>query len=102
MQSTLLWVRRYIAGLSPPNPGFPLGPVRVKFVMDEVAILPPLPRVTRLSPFHNIPPRLHFNFHLNAAVIGRRGWILRTLKGRIALSDTGGALDRNVLSFFFF
>jgi hypothetical protein len=54
------WLRRLVAGLPPPRPGFDPGSVHVGFVVDKVALGQVFPRVLRFSPVNLIPPGLRY------------------------------------------
>jgi hypothetical protein len=51
---------RLVACISPRRPGFNLGSVHLRFVVDKVALGQVFPRVLRFSPVNVIPPVLHY------------------------------------------
>ena len=53
------WLRRILAGLSPPRPKFDMRQVLVGFVGDKVALGQGFLRVLRFSPISIIPTMLH-------------------------------------------
>ena len=74
--------------LSPWRPGFDPGPVRLRLMVDKVALGQVVPRVLRFSPVI-IPPVFHthhLNVTLNRRTIGRS---LGTFKQSRAVSDIG-------------
>jgi len=74
--------------LPPWRPGFDPGPVRVRFVVDKVALGQAVLRVLRFSPVIILPifHTHHLNVTLNRRTIGRS---LGTVKQSRAVSDIG-------------
>jgi hypothetical protein len=62
------WLRRLVAGLSPPSPGFDTGSVHVGFVVDKVALGQVFPLILRFSPVSFNPPVLKKTNHLRHRV----------------------------------
>jgi len=63
----VLWLRLFVAGLSPRRPGFDPRPIRLSFVVEKVSLRPVLLLVLRFFPFDIIPPVLHTHLQLHVA-----------------------------------
>jgi hypothetical protein len=82
---------------------FEPGPVRVRFVAEEVALEHGFLQVLRSPPpVSIIPPMLYTPFHLHTTQFRRTsGQSVRSLKQSSALWDIWGAVDRKVSSQYF-
>jgi len=78
---------------------FEPGPVRVRFVAEEVAMEHGFLQVLRFPPVTIIPPMLYIHLHFNTTQFRKTsGRSVGSLKRSSALSDIWGALDRKVSS----
>jgi hypothetical protein len=59
------WLRRLVAGLSSPRPGFYSRPDLARFLVNKVALGEVFLRVLRISPVSITPPMLLSHLHLN-------------------------------------
>jgi hypothetical protein len=64
MDSTVLWVRWLVAGLSPSRLGFNPRAVLMRFVVDEVAMGQVVLPLLLVFPIIIIPPMLHTHFYV--------------------------------------
>jgi len=87
------------AGLPPQRPEFDPRSVRVRFVVDKMALVQAFIRVFRSSPVSIIPPLLHFHLNLHVAFTRANGRCLGTFQKAVLFRKLRGIIQKSTFTF---
>jgi hypothetical protein len=87
--------------LSLRRPGFDPGPIRVRFMVDQVVLDQVADQAIWFCSVSIIPPKLHTNLHLHATRIWRTvEWSLRNFRKSDARTEMGHIGRKSAVPFF--